>query len=400
MQLPHPSAHSIHWGLDPEVVFLNHGSFGACPRVVMHAQQQWQLRLEREPVLLLHRELEGHLAVTRQTLGQLLSCDPDDLALVSNATQGVNTVLRSLRFEPDEELLTIDHEYNASRNALDFVADLAGAKVVIAEIPFPLESEEQVVESVLAKVTDRTRLLLIDHITSPTGLVLPVQRIVRELEARGVDTLVDGAHGPGMLPINLQELGAAYYTGNCHKWLCTPKGSALLYVRRDRQDMIRPLSISHGANSQRKDTSRFRLEFDFTGTYDPAAHLCVTPAVRFLSGLFHGGIEGLQRHNRQLALSARQMLCERLSLNVPAPDGMIGSLASIPLPATAEPTITPHDLDPLHVRLMQEFSVEVPVMRWSSPQLRLLRISPQAYNTMAQYEYLADCLQQCGIAGS
>jgi isopenicillin-N epimerase len=269
MTRPAPSPFAQHWDLDPEVVFLNHGSFGACPRVVLEAQQQWQRRLEREPVLFLHRELEHHVDAARAALAQFVGCQSDDLAFVTNATAGVNTVLRSLVFGPEDELLVTDHEYNACRNALDLLAQRTGARVVVAALPFPVQDPQAVVDAVLAYVSKRTRLLLIDHVTSPTGIVLPVEKIVPLMAQRGIDTLVDGAHAPGMLQLQIEKLGAAYYTGNCHKWLCTPKGSALLHVRRDRQALIRPLTISHGANSPRTDRSRFRLEFDFTGTCDP-----------------------------------------------------------------------------------------------------------------------------------
>ena len=389
MPIPKPSPFADHWDLDPGITFLNHGSFGACPRVVLQAQNDWRARLEREPVLFLHRQLEGLLDEARAVLGAFVGSDPDDLAFVSNATAGVNTVLHSLPLARGDELLVTDHEYNACRNALDYVAERSGARVVTAPIPFPLKSPDEVIGAVLDRVTDRTRLLLIDHVTSPTGLVLPVEPIVRALNERGIDTLVDGAHAPGMLPLDLGKLDAAYYTGNCHKWLCTPKGSALLRVRRDRQQTVRPRSISHGANSQRVDRSRFRLEFDFCGTDDPTPFLCVPSAIDFLGSLLPGGLPALQQHNHELALEGRRLLCEALGTAEPAPQTMIGSLASVCLPPSDEAPIGPEGLDPLHVRLFEHHRIEVPVMRWPAPALRLLRISPQIYNARAQYEALA-----------
>ncbi len=389
MPLPAPSPFARHWDLDPEVVFLNHGSFGACPRDVLALQHELRARLEREPVLFLHRELERRLDAARAELARFVGCDADDLAFVANATTGVNTVLRSLAWQPGDELLVTDHEYAACRNALDFVAARHGARVVVAPIPFPIGSAQHAVDAVLAHATARTKLLLIDHVTSPTGLVLPVEPIVAALRARGVDTLVDGAHAPGMLPLALDRLGAAYYTGNCHKWLCTPKGSALLYVRRDRQAAIRPLTISHGASSPRVDRSRFRLEFDFTGTDDPTPFLCVPAALQFLDGVLPGGIADVQRHNRELALRARERLCRALGVEPPAPAAMLGSLASVPLPATDAPGVAPLGLDPLQLALFERHRIEVPVVRWPQPTLRLLRVSPQLYNSDAQHEYLA-----------
>jgi isopenicillin-N epimerase len=389
MQLPVPSAFARHWDLDPSIVFLNHGSFGACPRAVLAVQQEMRARLEAEPVRFLHRENEERFDVARTALAELVGCDMDDLAFVGNATTGVNTVLRSLAFAPGDELLTTDHEYNACRNALDFVAARAGATVVVAPIPFPVASEAEIVEAVVSRATARTKLCLLDHVTSPTGIVLPVATIVARLRERGIETLIDGAHAPGMLPLSLGTLGAAYYTGNCHKWLCTPKGSALLYVRRDRQAAIRPLAISHGANSPRTDRSRFRLEFDFTGTGDPTPFLCIPEALRFLGSLLAGGLPALQAHNRDMALQARELLCKALGGTPPVGATMIGSLASVLLPPTDAMGTGPIGLDPLQVRLFDRHHIEVPVMRWSSPRLRLLRVSPQIYNSLAQYEWLA-----------
>jgi isopenicillin-N epimerase len=363
---------------------------------VIAAQRAIQDELEREPVRFLHRELESRLDGTREALCEVVDCDPQDLVFVRNATEGVNTVLRSLRFAPGDELLTIDHEYNATQNAMRFVAERSGANVVTANVPFPIHDSQQVVDAVLAAVTPRTKLLVIDHITSPTGIVLPIDRLVRELDARGIDTLIDGAHGPGMVPLSLRNLGAAYYTGNCHKWLCTPKGSALLFVRRDRQARIRPLAISHAANTTRTDRPFFWQEFDWTGTFDPSPVLAIPTALRFLDALMPGGLPSVQRHNRALALAARDLICAAVGCDSPAPDDMIGSLAAVPLPQDrllAGAPVKPLGLDPLQVALMEQHRIEIPVMNWPSPKLRLIRVAPQAYNSIAQYEALAAALR-------
>jgi isopenicillin-N epimerase len=384
---------AVHWGLDAAVDYLNHGSFGACPTAVLEAQARWQRRIEREPVQFLHRELEQHLDRAREALARFVGAPSDDLAFVPNATAGINTVLRSLRFEAGDEIVVTDQEYNATRNAVDFVAHACGARVVAVALPFPIASPDVVLERVLAAITARTKLLVVDHITSPTGLVLPIERLVRAARERGVETLVDGAHGPGHVALSLEALGAAYYTGNCHKWMCTPKGSALLYVRRDLQAQIRPLAISHGANSRRTDRSFFRLEADWPGTHDPTPWLVIPEALEHLAQLVPGGWDEIRRRNRQLALWAREHLCAALGVALPAPESMIGCLAALPLPDRTGPASEPLGLDPLHVALYERHGIEIPVFPWPAPPRRLIRLSAQLYNRREQYERLARVLR-------
>ncbi len=372
------------WSLDPTVTFLNHGSFGACPVSVMQVQQGWRDRVERQPLQFFGRDIEFLLDEARHELATFIGADPETLVFVPNATTGVNTVLRSLHFEPGDELLTTNQEYNACRNALNYVAERFGLKVVVAAVPFPITSSQQVIEAVVAAISPRTRLALIDHVVSQTGLVFPIAQLVQELNQRGIDSLVDGAHAPGMVSLNLAELGATYYTGNCHKWLCAPKGAAFLAVRRDRQSVIRPLTISHGANSPRTDRSRFRLEFDWMGTADPTAYLSVPAAIRFMGTLLPGGWAELQERNRKLALTARQILSEALEIPVPCPDDMVGSLAVLPLPNG--------DYQTLQDTLLAQYQIEVPIIPYPTIENRLVRISAQIYNERSHYEWLATAL--------
>ncbi len=385
-----------YWSLDPSVTYLNHGSFGACPIPVLEAQDALRDQMEREPMVFLWRELEERLDRARAALGAFVGADPDDLSFISNATTGVNTVLQSYPLRDGDELLVTDHEYNACRNALEAAAARAGARVVVVAVPFPIASPDLVVETVLAAVTPRTRLALIDHVTSPTGLILPVEQLVGELAQRGVDTVVDGAHAPGMIALDVPAIGAAYYTGNCHKWLCAPKGAAFLWVRRDRQAGVRPLVISHGANSPRTDRSRFRLEFDWVGTVDPTPWLCVPDAIDFLGDLVPGGWSGLMEHNRTLALAARDRLCAALDVPPPCPDSMIGALAAVPLPDRRpdEKALQAH-IDPLQDRLWDRFQIEVPVMPWPAAPKRLIRVSAQAYNDVRDFDRLVRSLKEC-----
>jgi isopenicillin-N epimerase len=384
------------WPLDPRITFLNHGSFGCCPRPVLEFQQALRDRMERQPVQFLVRELEPLLDDARARVAQFVGANPENLVFVQNATSGVNTVLRSLRFEPGDELLVTNHEYNACRNALDFVANRWGAKVIVATVPFPLRSADEIVHAILSRVTERTRLALIDHITSQTALILPMAELVEKLNARGVDTLVDGAHAPGMIPLNLEALGAAYYTGNCHKWMCAPKTAAILHVRADRQHLIHPLSISHGLTSPRTDRSKFLVEFAWTGTGDPTAYLSVPEAMRFIGSVLPDGWPKVMSRNHTLAVLGRKLICDALQIPPPCPDEMIGSMASVAIPdaRAGDKSHTPLYIDPLQDELLGEHNIEIPVIPWPAPPKRLIRISCQLYNSMPQYEKLAEALKK------
>lgn len=372
-----------HWSLDPDITFLNHGSFGACPNLVAERQQQLRAQLEREPVRFFALELEPLLDTARLELAAFVGADPAQLAFVPNATTGVNTVLRSLKFQPGDELLTTSHEYNASRNALEFAAAASGAKVTVAQVPFPVQSDADITAAVLDKVSAKTRLLLIDHVTSQTALIFPLQALIRELARQNIDVLVDGAHAPGMISINLNELGAAYYTGNCHKWLSAPKGAAFLYVRPDRQAQIRPLVISHGANSPRTDRSRFHLEFDWVGTADPSPYLCIPAAIQAVAAMLPGGWLAVMARNRALVLAMRQMLCQQLQVEPPCPDELVGSMAVIPYRG--------QNAAQLQAKLFER-QIEVPVIPWQDQWL--IRISAHLHNQPSDYEILADALRQ------
>jgi isopenicillin-N epimerase len=378
------------WMLDPDVVFLNHGSFGASPRPVLEYQSAIRARMEKEPVLFF-RQLEELADHARSALGAFVGADPDDLAFMPNATTGVNTVLRSLEFESGDEILITDHTYNACRNAAVLAAERSGARVVTASVPFPISAPEEVVTAILDKVSPRTRLLLVDHVTSPTALLFPIESIVQEMAEHGIDTLVDGAHAPGMIPVDIDTIGAAYYTANAHKWMCAPKGAAFLQVRRDRQAGILPTVISHGANSLRTDRSRFRLLFDWTGTTDPTAHLAIPVAIETMASLLPGGWPELMRHNHEQALDARDLLIQALGINPPAPDGMLGSMAAVPVPDASGPHHH-FSLPDLQERLWENHHIEVPVNAWPKWPHLLLRVSAQIYNQVQQFEHLAGLL--------
>jgi isopenicillin-N epimerase len=390
-----PQSLASHWTLEAGLKFLNHGSFGACPAEVLAHQQQLRDRLERQPVDFFVRELEGRLDLARQRLAAFVGADPAGLVALPNATTGVNAVLRSIPFTPQDELLVTDHAYNACRNALDYVAEQRGATVVVAPLPFPCNDPQEIVGRLLDKLTPRTRLALVDHVTSATGMVLPLADIQRELSGRGVELLVDGAHAPGMLELDLTALGCAYYVGNCHKWICAPKGAAFLHVREELRREVRPLTISHGANTPRQGRSRLHDEFDWMGTDDPTAFLSVPAAIDFMAGLLPGGWSEIRRRNRALALQARSLLADALEVEPPCPESMIASLVAMPIAdGSSRKPDSPLYTDLLQERLRQERRIEVPVVSWPAPPGRLIRISAQLYNSLEQYESLAQALRE------
>ena len=381
-----------YWALAPDVAFLNHGSFGACPKPILKRQADLRLQMEAEPVQFLWRRYEERLDLARRQVAEFVGCRPQDLVFVTNATTGVNAVVRSLKLKPGEAILTTSHDYNACHNVLVEAARRAGAKLVVAQVPFPLGSADEVVEAVVGAVTRRTRLALLDHVTSNTGLVFPVERLIRELEARGVDTLVDGAHAPGMLSLNLSRLGAAYYTANLHKWTCAPKGAAFLWVREDKQKEVQPAVISHGNNTPRPGYSAFQDRFDWAGTFDPTAWFCAGEAIRWLGALLPGGWRELRERNHRLAVTARRLLCESLGVKPPCPEQMLGAMATLPLPERFQAVPRSGKIDVEQQRLYDRFRIEVPLMRFGRPERRYFRISAHIYNSLPEYKLLAEAL--------
>lgn len=384
------------WGLDPSFTFLNHGSFGAVPLEILKKQYELHLYIESQPVRFLSREIEALLEKARRRLASFIRADPEGLVFVPNATTGVNTVLKSLSFFPGDEIIITNHIYNACKNAVDTLVERDRVKIKLVKVPFPIESRSMITQLVLDQVTGRTKLALLDHITSPTALVFPVKEIANELYQRGIDVLIDGAHAPGMIPLDLEELQVTYYTGNCHKWLCAPKGSAFLYIEKDRRNLIRPLVTSHGANATRKDKSFLHLEFDWTGTADYTPYILVPECIDFMSSLFPGGLIELVHRNHKLVLKARNMLCEKFGIAKPAPNDMIGSMASIPIlpPDTSGKDRQTRYFDPVQQILFHDYKIEVPIITFEECPNRLVRISAQAYNTINDYLKLAHALYE------
>ncbi|MCC6428188.1 MAG: aminotransferase class V-fold PLP-dependent enzyme [Phycisphaerales bacterium] len=405
ISLPSPSEFAHHWRLDPDIVYLNHGSFGACPIPILQAQSRYREQMEAEAVRFFVNQLDDLLDTARRALAAFINCPTNDLAFVTNATIGVATVLDNAvqlgRLKAGDEVIASAHEYPACLNNLRRICARAGAQITMADIPFPLHSPDQVVDAILAKVTPRTRLALVSHVTSSSGLVLPIQTIVDELKKRNVQTIVDGAHAPGFTDLDITKLAPAYYTANCHKWICSPKGSAFLYVRPDLQKDFRPVILSNFAEKPKPGRPHFITEFDYIGTYDATAFIAIHDTLRFMTSLMPAGYADIRKRNRELLLWARNLICQTLNVEPPAPDSMLGSLSSIFLPKH-----DPHDTA-RHARLMARPSkhhdalqdailkhrIQVPVWSVAGKPDRLIRLSTQLYNSKAQYEYLAQALK-------
>jgi isopenicillin-N epimerase len=365
------------WDLDPDWLTVNHGSYGATPKSVLAAQALWRARMERQPTRFMTLELPGAIRHAASCLAAFLGVAAADLAFLDNATTGCNAVIRSLRLAEGDEIVMLSHGYNAVRNTMRFVAERAGATFIEAAVPFPHADDAALVACLEAVLTPRTRLVVLDHITSPTALILPLPQMIAACQARGIPVLVDGAHAPGQVPLDLPALGADWYTGNCHKWMMAAKGCAFLWARPDRQSGLHPVTISHGLGGG------FIAEFDWTGTRDPSAYLSVEAAIDFHTRM---GGPALMARNADLAGKAAARIADRLgSFSVHSPGCAMAVIrVDLPGPATREHAMA------LRAHL---FAARTDLPLSAQDGQFWLRISAQAYNDMADFDRLADIIE-------
>jgi isopenicillin-N epimerase len=367
--------------LRPEITFLNHGSFGACPRPVFEACQLWQRALEQQPVEFLGRRLGELLAAARARLAGYLGVGTGRLVYVPNATYGVNIVARSLELARGDEVLATDHEYGAADRAWRFVCERRGARYINQPIALPLDGEEAFVEQLWSGVTDRTRVIFLSHITSPTALIFPVAEICRRARAAGILTLVDGAHAPGQIDLALDGLGADFYAGNCHKWLCSQRPSGFLYARPDAQPLLKPLVVSWGWEPEEAHLEPFQYMFEWMGTYNPAAYLTIPAAIEFQVAR---NWPDARAACHELLLEAERRIGELTGLApISGPDTFV-QMRAIPLPAC--------DLKVLKERLWEEYQIEVPLVGWNGRHY--IRVSIQCYNSPADVDRLLEALKR------
>ncbi|OQY35834.1 MAG: aminotransferase class V [Anaerolineaceae bacterium 4572_5.1] len=374
-----------HFLLNPNVIFLNHGSFGATPRKVFESYQHWQHRLEQQPVQFVIRELYGHLRNARQKLGEYLHAPPDNLVFIPNATFGVNILTRSLKLHKGDEILASDHEYGACDNAWTFTCQETGTSLVHQSIPMPATSLEEITNQFWQGVTPRTKIIFISHITSPTALCLPVEEICKRARAAGIITIIDGAHAPGQIHLDLESLDADFYIGNCHKWMLGAKGAGFLYARKEMQSIIEPLVVSWGwgKNSPYTTGSDFLDNLEWWGTKDPAAYLSVPTAIQFQE---QHNWETVRQKSNAILREALQKISELTGIPSLYPDDneYFHQMAVAPLPPLNDPA-------EFQSQLYAQYRIEVPIIKWN--ERSFIRISIQAYNSPEDINILLNALE-------
>ena len=370
--------------LDPSVTFLNHGSFGATPKPVFREYQRWQRELEKQPVEFLGRRITSLMAESRTVLGDYLGTTADNLVYTQNATIALNIIARSIALGPGDEVLSTEHEYGAIVRMWRFLSKESGFSYINHPIPTPFDSRDQFVDDFWKGVTSRTRIIFLSHLTSSTAILIPVEEIVRRARERGIITILDGAHTPGQIPLSLDSLGADFYAGNLHKWLCAPKGAGFLYARKEAQHLLKPLVVSWGYESDTPSGSTFIDHHEWWGTRDMAAFLSVPAAIEFQED--HDWIQ-VRKICHGLAASVQRRICELNGLGPlhPSADGWFGQMCTAPLPSDV-------NLAVLKNRLYDEFRIEVPVLEWKGN--KLIRISVQGYNTEKELKKLYRALTE------
>ncbi len=366
------------FSLDPDWLTVNHGSYGAAPREVQAVQAAYRERLESQPLRFLHTELPPLLRAAAGRLAAVLGGRAEDLAFVENATQGCNAVLRSIRFERGDEIVVLDHGYPAVIKTARYIADRTGARLVEVAVPFPRPDTEALVAEFSAALTERARLVILDHITSPSALVLPIARLASLAHAAGARVLVDGAHGPGNVAVDLPATGADWYVGNCHKWLMAPKGAGLVWAAPAAQEDLHPVTISHGYGRG------FLAEFDWTGTRDPSAQLAVPAALSFVERL---GGAALMARNAALADAGAALIAQRLGVQDERAPGMTASMRLVRLPVAGPTTL--ENAETIRTKLLAARTDAPPI---AVGRAIWIRISAHAYNELADYEHLGRIL--------
>lgn len=386
-RISEPARFPIKTGL----TMLNNGSYGLTPEVVRDAQRELRCHMEEDPVRFFKADLEDYTDDARRAIASFTNTNPQDIALVPNGTFAVATVLNNLDLEPGDEILLTDHEYMASFNELGKVCRATGARVVVAKIPFPDVTPEKVIESVVGAMTDRTRIVMISHIASASSLIMPVKEILDEAKRRGIASFLDGAHTPGQIDLNIGDLDPTWYAASCHKWLMCPKGTGFIYTSPGVREGFKPMVLSCRVHETRPERNAYLCDFDYTGTNDYTGNLVIPVAIEHMGAQLPGGWDALRHRNHEMVIEGAGVICEALGIEQRVPESMIGSMISIPIPGTCEPSNLLGE--GLWDRLYLNHGIQVPV--WDLPGVcdRMIRISAQLYNTIEDYARLGEALR-------
>lgn len=392
--LPKYSDYAKHWNLDPKIVFLNHGSFGATPAKVLEKQSEYRRMMEYEPVHFFMDIMPELYDISKRSLSEFLGAEPDNMVFVQNTTTGVNQILNSFPVKQGDEWLVSSHAYGACKNAMEHYAGKHKIRLQVADIPFPFENDEAILKAIEQKISKNTRLMLIDHVSSATGSIFPVTGIIELLRSKGIKVLIDGAHAPGMMDVNIEETGADFYVGNCHKWLCAPKGSAFMFAKEEYRDIVKPLVISHFNDTDINGPSHWANQYMWDGTHDFSQYFCVKDSIEFMNGIHDKGWKGIMDHNHKMAWQAARIISDSTGFELPVSERYIGSMVTIPVPDGEEGFPKFNENPPLKRKLFEKYHIQIPVYTFPAVPRQWIRISAQLYNSLEQYEYLAEILSK------
>ncbi len=380
-------------GVEPGLTMLNGASYGCVPEVVRDAQRELHRRIELDPVRFYKFDLERYCDDARQAIARLVNCDASDLALVPNGTFAMSSVILNLPLQPGDEIVVTNHEYQATINELTRVCARSGARLVVARVPFPGTTDDNALAAIEEAISPRTRLVICSHIASATSVLFPVERIVRAVRERGVDILIDGAHGPGQVTIDLHAMRPTYYAASCHKWLGASKGTGFLYADPERQKLIKPAVMSCRTHLSRPERKAFLCDFDYVGTEDPTGNLVLPVAIEHLSAQHPGGLAGLQKRNHEIVMQGARLVADAAGVAMPVPEPMVPSMVSLPLPVP-EGGVKKGAMydDSLWDALRNEHRIQAPCWALAGVAPRLMRVSCQWHNSIADFERLAEVL--------
>lgn len=367
------------FNLNKDITFLNHGSFGACTKKVMNEYIQYQYQLENQPVDFIEKKVPKLLALSRSKLADFLNTSSNDIVLLDNPTTAINEVIRSLQLDRGDEIITTDHEYGAMDKAWEFITEKKGANYKRVELPFPIESSKDIFSTIVNSISQKTKILFISHITSPTGIIFPVEDLCKYARENNIITIIDGAHVPGHIQLDIKDLNPDFYIGTCHKWLCTPKGVSFLYVRRNFQDSIDPLIIGWGWRNYDSNLSEFINNHEWWGTRDMSAYFCLPSALKMHQT--KEMIDGRMHCQSKIPI-IRDIVNDITSQMEICPNNMLGQMASMVMP----------NIDHVNLKttLINEYKIEIPVFKWKN--MSILRVSYQVYNTEKDIEKLSTVL--------